>query len=93
MTSTGGCVKVKVKNSFDEAHAKGCAVTCNATDIPLCREQGTVCKLGCCFSDLCNEGPGFLVNGLILTYSTVLIIIIIIMMIMIMIIMIVIIKK
>ncbi|KAL9985436.1 hypothetical protein ACROYT_G007846 [Oculina patagonica] len=64
------CIKVSGESSTEAAYGKGCAATCSASDIPVCREPGVKCNVDCCSSDYCNGAPGRMVSGLLLVVAT-----------------------
>ena len=51
------CVKASAHRRSgytDEAYVKGCAATCSASDLAICRDPNYKCELSCCSSDYCN---------------------------------------
>ena len=61
------CVKAKAYTTSgikEEAYIKGCAATCSAYDIPVCREPNVKCEVHCCSSDYCNGASRPVVGGL-----------------------------
>ncbi|KAL9985437.1 hypothetical protein ACROYT_G007847 [Oculina patagonica] len=64
------CIKVSGHSSVEDAYGKGCAATCSASNIPVCRKAGVKCEVDCCSSDYCNGAPGRMVSGLLLMVAT-----------------------
>lgn len=63
------CVKAKAYTTSgikEEAYIKGCAATCSAYDIPLCREPNVKCEVHCCSSDYCNGASVPVFSGVLL---------------------------
>ena len=51
------CVKASAHRRSgytDEAYVKGCAATCSASDLDICRDPNYKCDVSCCSSDYCN---------------------------------------
>ena len=49
------CMTASGHSSVEDVYVKGCITTCQASDIPFCRETGVECKVKCCSSDFCND--------------------------------------
>ena len=63
------CVKASAhrKSGYtDEAYVKGCAATCSASDLDICRNPNYKCEVSCCSSDYCNGASGPVFSGLLL---------------------------
>ena len=72
--SSQQCIKASAYRTSgvkDEAYVKGCAATCVASTIEICRNPNYKCEVHCCSSDYCNGASGLLISGffLILTAS------------------------
>ncbi len=51
------CITFSAHTSLaDHVYEKGCAITCSAYRIAICRVNGILCKVQCCSSDYCNGG-------------------------------------
>ena len=66
------CVKASAYTTSgikQEAYVKGCAKTCEASDIPVCNHPHVKCEVHCCSSDFCNAASGPVVSGLLLVVA------------------------
>ena len=59
------CLTAKISsiNTSLVAHLKGCAKTCDPSDVPACQHPSIKCEVRCCGGDYCNAGPILMVSS------------------------------
>lgn len=70
LTSTQ-CLKANAHSSKEDVYLRGCARTCYASSVSVCREPGVTCNVDCCSRDYCNGVNSRMASTLVMMASAV----------------------